>query len=670
MKNIQLEDLKDYKSLSSLSLSTNGKHGIFCVTHPNIESNDYSSDIWTYSKKDNSTEQVTYSGKVHNVTFLSDTHILYSEINESQDIKRVRMGEYLSVFYKQDISNKHNSKERLFELPLKKAKAIAITSDLLLISSVRDSSRPNFESLSEDERKLKLSEYKREEDYEICDEVPFFADSRGFINKKRNSLYLYEISTKKLTEVTNPLFETSKMAICPDKKSIAFSGVRYDHFLTRSHGVYLYNIENEETIELLEPGKYQIMELDFYAGDLIIAAHPWDGYSPFPNHDLYLLNLETKRMELVYKHEHEDFGAKISSDVRFNSGTTFKVSNDKLYYLTTLDQTSYLNVWTKTDNTIKLTKSNIAVDFFATNGGNIFLVGLKDDSLQELYSLNSYTNELERKSSFNNNLKKEVMSPIPHSFINSDGIRIDGFVIKPFNYDSSKIYPGVLEIHGGPRTSYSFVYSHEMQLLASNGYFVFYCNPRGSSGRGEDFADINGRRGTVDYKDVIEFTNYIISIYSQMDKNRLAVMGGSYGGYLTNWIIGHTDVFKAAISMRSIVDVNGSFGATDYSVWSTIGAYGGTPWVNRDKVWEQSPLKYALNIKTPTLFLHSFEDYRCSIHGAMQLFTTLKSRGVPSRMCLFKNESHELSRSGAPRNKIKRLEEIVRWLDTYLKNVK
>ncbi|NYB75277.1 S9 family peptidase [Sedimentibacter hydroxybenzoicus DSM 7310] len=667
MNKIKIDDFKNYKSLSSLEVNDDGSCVVFCVTEPNMSDNNYLSDIWRYDAAGNSVERLTNSGKVKSASFISGDAVIYAEISEPSDVERVKSGEYLTVFYKQGVLNGYDERKRLFELPLHNARAKQVDRDLLLISSVRDNYRPDFEGMSGDDKRKGLMEYKEEQDYEVCDELPFFIDSRGYVNKKRNSLYLYRISTDELKNITDSLFETSHSAISEDGKRIAFSGSCYKQIYDRSHGIYVYDIEKDETACILERGKYQIMGLDFYEDSLIAAAHPWDGYSPFPNHNLYVINIRTGEMKLAYSHDDEDFGAKISSDVRINGGTTFKVSGDKLYYLTTYEQTSYINVWNGR-NKERLSKSNISADCFAANKKTVFLTGLLENNLQELYRLDEITGEVKKLSNFNDT-NIDAVTPVPHSFINSDGIRIDGFVIKPRDCNENKRYPGVLEIHGGPRTSYSYVYSHEMQLLASEGYFVFYCNPRGSSGRGERFADINGRRGTVDYTDVMEFTDYILSLYPQIDSERLAVMGGSYGGYLTNWIIGHTNRFKAAVTMRSIVDVNGSFGATDFSIWSTIGAYGGNPWSNRENVWEQSPFKYALNIKTPTLILHSFEDHRCSIHGAMQLFSTLQSRRVPSRMCLFKNEGHELSRSGAPKHKIRRLKEILMWLEKYLKTI-
>ena len=146
----------------------------------------------------------------------------------------------------------------------------------------------------------------------------------------------------------------------------------------------------------------------------------------------------------------------------------------------------------------------------------------------------------------------DVQTPEAFTFTASDGYEIHGWVLKPAGFEEGKSYPGILNIHGGPRTVYSDVYYHEMQMWTNRGYFVFFCNPRGSDGRGTDFGNINGIYGTVDYQNLMDFTDEVLKRYPMIDPEHLGVAGGSYGGFMTNWIIGHTDRFHAAASQRSI----------------------------------------------------------------------------------------------------------------------
>jgi len=207
-----------------------------------------------------------------------------------------------------------------------------------------------------------------------------------------------------------------------------------------------------------------------------------------------------------------------------------------------------------------------------------------------------------------------------------------------------------------------------MQLWAGEGYFVFFCNPRGGDGRGNEFADIRGDRyGVWDYNDLMEFTDEVLKKYPQIDKTRLGMTGGSYGGFMANWIIGHTDRFAAVASQRSISNFISKCLTTDIGYYHNLNAIQADPWSSPEKMWHHSPLKYANQCKTPTLFIQADQDYRCWMGDAIQMLTALRMNGVPTRMCLFHGENHELSRSGKPKHRIRRLKEITDWFNKYLK---
>ena len=206
-----------------------------------------------------------------------------------------------------------------------------------------------------------------------------------------------------------------------------------------------------------------------------------------------------------------------------------------------------------------------------------------------------------------------------------------------------------------------------MQGCANVGYFVFVRNPRGGDGRGNEFADIRGRYGKEDYSDLMKFTDVVLKKYPQIDVNKVGVTGGSYGGFMTNWIIGHTDRFAAAASQRSISNWISMAYISDIGYYFAEDQVASTPWTDMDLMWEQSPLKYADKVKTPTLFIHSDEDYRCPIAEGWQMFSALKYHGVEARLCMFKGENHELSRGGKPLHRQRRLDEITDWFEKYLK---
>jgi dipeptidyl aminopeptidase/acylaminoacyl peptidase len=201
----------------------------------------------------------------------------------------------------------------------------------------------------------------------------------------------------------------------------------------------------------------------------------------------------------------------------------------------------------------------------------------------------------------------------------------------------------------------------EFQLLAAAGFSVVFTNPRGSAGYSEDFAaTIPKNYGDRDFKDIMEAVDHLIEA-GIADKTRLGVTGGSYGGYMTNWIVGHTDRFKAAVTQRSISNWVSFFGSSDIGYYFAEEEVGSVPWKNLQHYIENSPITYVEKIKTPLLIIHSEEDYRCPIEQGEQLFVALKKLRKETMMVRFPGENHELSRSGKPKHRIERLNHIVNW---------
>jgi dipeptidyl aminopeptidase/acylaminoacyl peptidase len=258
----------------------------------------------------------------------------------------------------------------------------------------------------------------------------------------------------------------------------------------------------------------------------------------------------------------------------------------------------------------------------------------------------------------------------PHehfTFKSTGGHTVEGWIMKPSGLKKGKKYPMAVEIHGGPRGVFGNALMHEHQVLAGRGYAVMYINPWGSGGYTEDYqAGLPGHYGEQDYADIMEAVDYCLKTYAWVDGERLACLGGSYGGYMTNWIVTHTTRFKAAVTMRSISNWVSFFGTSDIG-W-TFGRREmlGTPWDNEEEFMAKSPIRYVKNVKTPTLIIHSEEDYRCPMEQGEQFYTALKYLGVPTEFVRFPGENHELSRSGKPKHRQARLEHILRWFETYL----
>jgi dipeptidyl aminopeptidase/acylaminoacyl peptidase len=261
-------------------------------------------------------------------------------------------------------------------------------------------------------------------------------------------------------------------------------------------------------------------------------------------------------------------------------------------------------------------------------------------------------------------LDLQLVERLPYK--STDGWPIEGFFVKPLGWQAGKQYPMVLVIHGGPAGMFGLDWYQEFQVYAARGWAVFFCNPRGSTGYGEKFErGIVNNWGVMDYQDIMAGVDAALKQYLWIDKNALGVTGGSYGGYMTNWIVGHTNRFKADVTLRSLSNFISDEGTRD-------GAYGhqddfkGLMFDDFDQFWGASPLKYARDVHTPTLILHSDLDFRVPIEQGEQWFRALQHYGVPSELVLFPRENHNLTRTGEPKHLVESLNWQIYWFDRYL----
>jgi dipeptidyl aminopeptidase/acylaminoacyl peptidase len=252
------------------------------------------------------------------------------------------------------------------------------------------------------------------------------------------------------------------------------------------------------------------------------------------------------------------------------------------------------------------------------------------------------------------------------TFKGADGWDVDGFLVKPLGWTAGTKYPMILSIHGGPSGQYGVDWYHEFQVYAAKGYAVFFTNPRGSTGYGRKFQrGIELQWGGNDYTDIMNGVRAVAAANPWIDTTRLGVTGGSYGGYMTNWIVGHTRLFKAAVTLRSISNFISDDGTRD-GAYGHKGDFGGDIFQKYDLFWERSPLKYVQNVSTPILVLHSDNDYRVPIEQGEQWFRALKHFGKTAEIVFFPRENHNLTRTGEPRHIVESMNWQLYWFDRYL----
>ena len=291
-------------------------------------------------------------------------------------------------------------------------------------------------------------------------------------------------------------------------------------------------------------------------------------------------------------------------------------------------------------------------------------------NIADLFLLDTASGQMKQLTNVNEGLFSQLNLTQPEEiwYTSFDGKKIQGWIQKPPNFDPSKKYPFILEIHGGPHAAYGFTFTHEFQWMAAKGYVVLYTNPRGSTSYGQDFGNIiQYNYPGDDYKDLMAGVDEVLK-RGYIDEKKMGVTGGSGGGVLTNWTVGHTQRFAAAVSQRSIADWAGFWYTADFTLFTPTW-FRAAPWEDPDDFARRSPITYVKNVTTPMMFIEGEADWRTPPNeGGEVMFRALKYRKIPTVMVRFPNESHELSRSGAPWHRIERLQHILNWFDLYLQD--
>ncbi|MFD3155496.1 alpha/beta hydrolase family protein [Haloimpatiens sp. FM7330] len=669
MEKIKIDDITKFKFLSGVKYSPNKNNACFVVAEADKDENKYISNLWIYDVKENKYFQLTTLGKENSFIWLNDSeNILFPTIRSEKEKKRQETGEDFTSFYKINING--GEAKKYFEIPMKVKNIKELDQNTFLICANYNINKGELFILSDEEKEEKLKKIKEDKDYEVIDEIPFCTNGQGYTNKNRNRLYLYHKDKNELEALTGEYMDINYFTLNEDKTQIVFIAQEFKSKMKIQDSVFIMDI-NSKTINNITTNKeFSYSYADFIDENKIICTcSNMKKYGLNENQKFYIIDIESKKQKCITPDFDISIWNSVCSDCRYGGSTSIKKYGEYVYFITTEVESSYLNRIDKNGNIQKIIISKGSVDSYDVSDDEILFIGLRGSKLQEIYKLEHDKKE-KQITGFNEWVQKDRdIASIERVAVETDtDVKIDGWIMKPINFNENEKYPAILDIHGGPKTVYGEVFFHEMQYWAGKGYVVFFCNPRGSNGKGSEFADIRGKYGNIDYEDIMKFTDYVLERFKFIDKERIGVTGGSYGGFMTNWIIGHTNRFKAAVSQRSISNWFTEFGVAD------IGYYfandqnnGATPWDNPEILWEHSPLKYADKVSTPTLFIHSQEDYRCPLEQGIQMFTALKYHNIDARLCMFKGENHELSRGGKPKHRIRRLKEITEWFDKYLK---
>ncbi len=508
---------------------------------------------------------------------------------------------------------------------------------------------------------------KPDTDVVVVNRIWYKLNGVGIFAGKRIHLFTVKATGGKPRQITRGEFDVAAYTWSPKGKEIAYvTNKEPDQDTSYVKDIYVMPSKGGEANKITK-GVHEISSLSWSKHGIAYYGSDFHARGA-TNTDLWVMKPGEDPVNITADWD-RSLERGIGSDLRIDTpdpGPVWGPDGDEIYFLT--GEVPYSSVYkvNLASRKIESITEGHTVDGFSYSSDfrHLAFNAMTATEPCELYIDNVKATNFNEKHLKTLNLSK----PEHYTWVNELGESIDSWVMKPIDFKEDEKYPTILQIHGGPLGIYGDGIYQEFQLLASSGYAVIYTNPRGSGGYGEEYAaTLNGRHGTVDYRDVMDFTHDAIKRFSFIDPDRLGVTGGSYGGYLTNWIVTQTDLFKAAVACRSTCDRYSHHGYSDLGFKHGESGNMGYPWRDEGELLAQSPLRFAKNVKTPTLLIHSENDLRCPIQQGEEFFAALMELGVDTELVRFPDETHELSRSGKPKHREERFQHILRWFDKYLK---
>ncbi|MFB5662152.1 S9 family peptidase [Alteribacillus sp. HJP-4] len=509
----------------------------------------------------------------------------------------------------------------------------------------------------------------------VIERIKYKSDAGGFHDDKRKHLAVYDLKNDHAEILTEGDYDHSSGNWSPDSRQIVFSANRSENEDSTTHlDLFIIDKETKDIVKLTSStGVYSLANWSYDGKKIACIGHEneWKGATI---NQVWIIDPLTREKTCMTLKWDVQIGDAAIGDLRSshpNPGPIWSDDHAHIYFMASdHGSTGLYEMDMEGEITAVHSEENHVYGFTYHPQTDVFIIGLSDPSNPgDIFKINRPSNHKVRLTDVNEEFLQNVHLSIPEPITAKaeDGWEIHGWVMRPANFEEGQKYPMILEIHGGPHAMYANTFFHELQLLSAQGYVVLYTNPRGSHGYGQTFANaVRGDYGGRDYTDLMSAVDHVIETYDFIDENRLGVTGGSYGGFMTNWIVSHTDRFKAAVTQRSISNWISFFGVSDIGYFFTEWEIGCSLFEDPEKLWHHSPLRYVKDIQTPLLIMHGEQDYRCPIEQAEQLFISLKQQEKETKFVRFPQSSHELSRSGPPALRIERLLQMTDWFEQYL----
>ncbi|GGK23573.1 putative peptidase YuxL [Caldalkalibacillus thermarum] len=654
---LEAEDLFKLKLVGDPQVSPGGDKVAYVLTQMDLEKDGYTSSVYVSDWRDAGKQWTHYhSGE----RLVQDKHPRWSPDGK------------LLAF----LSNR-TGKEQVWIMPVSGGEAQPLTN---VPQGVRQF------VWSPDGKKMALSirgdintdqEETTKSDVKQVARLRYKADGTGLFDDKRLHIYIFDLQTRHYERITDERFDFMEPVFSPDGMKLAYIGSKAeDQEWNYLPAIWLYDLKTGEE-QCLYQGQGRIQGLSYSPDGRWIAFVGHDkGEISSANLNVWVVSTQTGEARNVS--EHLDYTAEdvIGVDAKYDTGRLrplWDSTSTNLYFVATVR------------GDVRLFKTNLSGEVSGPHspaGHTITSFDLIDDDHAVFIQAHPHSpgdvvvqsldkiEDQKQLTDWNGALLRDeiaLSTPEKIEYTSVDGWKIEGWILKPYGFDPNKKYPLILQIHGGPHTAYGNGFHHEMQWMAARGYVVLYTNPRGSHGYGQRFVEACvGDWAGKDYEDIMAGVDYVLKCYDFVDEAQLFVTGGSYGGYMTNMIVTKTNRFKAAVTQRCLSNLYSFYGTSDIGFYFGKWQLGGADlWEDEDKIMAFSPIRYARNVKTPVLIMHSEQDLRCPMEQAEQWYVALRRLGVKTKLIRFPDENHDLSRSGKPKHRLERLHHILNWFEEH-----
>jgi len=663
-RTITAEDLYNFELITGMEISPDGQHVVYAQQHIDREQEKKFSNLWVVSTEGGAPRSFTFGDQVDRNPSWSPDGSQIAFLTNRKDEKQFQL--YLLPFDGgearplTDLKGEFNG----FEWSPDGSQ---------IVFQFRKTDQEILDREA-DERAKKLGLVSRH-----IDRLFYKYDGVGFLPKERWHIWTVDIKTGGTSQLTDgPIYDEISPTWTPDASSILFISNRSpnpeidydleDFYLVPVGGGEMRKIaapEGEKINPRISPdGRWLAYIAREGRADWWRNNNVWvlsfDGSTPARNLTGVLdVAVEPDVINDMNAGASAPMPPIWSPDGKILYFQVARHGSSSLHAITVANQdTKTLVPGPGTIGVFSLDKTHTRMAYFhatMTDPGQIRLLDMASYETRSLTQLNAWLADID-------------LGEVEEVWIRGrDSNDLQGWVLKPPRFDPSRKYPSILEIHGGPMTQYGYNFMHEFYFLAAQGYVVTFSNPRGGRGYGEvHTAAIHGNWGDADFADLMSWSDHVQAL-PYIDRDRMGVTGGSYGGYMSLWVIGHTHRFKAAVAQRVVSNFISMWGASDMN-WRMQHLVGDSaPIDDIQAAWDHSPVKYLGSAITPTLIIHSEDDHRCPIDQGEQAYVTLKVHGIPSEMVRFPGEPHSLSRIGRTDRRVVRLNHILRWMNRYLK---